>query len=787
MLKSYWRIAWRHLKKQKTFSLLNIFGLTIGMTCSVLIFLWVQDELSYDRFHAHARDIYRITCKVVDVNAAVTPTPMAGSLKATVPEISDVTRLKSVSGLFATADKKFEEKQVFYADSNFLQVFSYPLVSGDPRKALSRPDGILITQNMAEKYFGTQDAVGKVLHADVDIKARDLVVTGVLKNVPHNSHLRFDMLLPMALYEQTIDYRVSWGNSFDVFTYIRLNEHASAPKLEQRIDALFKAHDDTHAQAAFGLQPLTDIHLHTGQLMLDVSGHGNIQHVRIFSLIALFILGIACINFMNLATALSHQRAKEVGLRKAIGAQRSQLVLQFIGESVLLSLIALVLTMGLSYLFLPLFNNLSHKALGPGLLTTANALFFIGIALLTGVIAGSYPALVLSSFKPVQVLKGVVRIKGVSVRNGLVVLQFTISAALIVSTLVVHTQLAFIRDRSIGFDKENLVYVELAPTGDFLDNTRALEAALAQYPGITNHSILTDLPVYLTRGTVDVSWPGKSPSQQVIVPDMRVDRNFLRTFGVQLKSGRFFSGNAQTDGQYYVVNEAALKMMGIPDAAAAIGKPLEYGGKKGEIIGVVRDFNFKPVRQVIEPLVLKIRSWGNYLVIRAGAGKLPRVMEQVEKVFHQVYPGAPFSYHFLDQDLDNLYTSEQQMGKLFQVFSVLSILVACLGLFGLAAFTAQKRFKEIGIRKVLGASAAGIAVLLSKDFLKLVVLSLVFAFPLAGWIMNRWLQAFAYRIHISWWMYALAGAAAIGIALLTISFQAVKAAVSNPVKSLRTE
>ncbi len=792
MLKNYLLIAFRNLIRRKSFSILNIFGLTIGLTCSILIFLWVQDEMSYDSFNSKATSTYRITASVLGTDLAVISPASAPAFKSQIPEIKNATRVKTAGYLFYAGTQMFDEKNVIYADSNFLQMFDYGLIEGDRNTVLSTPDAALITEDIARKYFGTSNALGKTLRVNNDINPRTVTITGILKSTPYNSHLHFDIVLPFSLYQKTIDYDGSWGNS-DVFTYVQLNDNirpgnASIQRLQKQMEQIQKKNSNVNEPLSFTLQPLKDIHLKSGRLLLDVDGQGNIQHVGIFSLIAIFILLIACINFMNLATALSRQRAKEVGLRKVIGAVRIQLIAQFLGESVLLSFIALAIALLLAYLLLPMFNSIANKHITLSFLSPGNTLLFIAVSLITGLIAGSYPAVFLSSFKPALVLKGIMgaTFRGVSLRNGLVVVQFAISVILIVSTVVVYTQLHFIRNRNIGFDKENLVYVQTPQIGDMYNNLQALKASLTQVPSLGDYTITNYLPTYLTTGSTNVEWQGKDPAQQTIFPHLSVDANFVKTFGMKMKSGRFFSDEFKGDDKNYVINETALKLMKL-DAASAIGQPLTLNGRKGEIIGVVNDFNFKPVQQAIEPLILKANNFGGYVVIRTRAGEFQSTIKKLRSVFEKVYPNAPFEFNFLDKDLERLYLAEQQMGKLFNIFALVSIFVSSLGLFGLAAFTAQKRVKEIGIRKILGATESSIVAMLSKDFLKLVFVSLLIAFPVAWWMMNQWLQNYVYRIHLSWWMFVAAGVLAIVIAFATISIQAIKAAIANPVKSLRTD
>ena len=790
MFRNYLKVAIRNLVRRKAFSLLNIFGLAIGMACSILIFLWVQDELSYDKFNANANTIYRITCNVTDVKAAVIPIPMAPALQKSIPAIKAATRVSATNIIFSIGNKKFEEKHAYYADSNFLQIFNYPLVAGNKNTVLHNPDGMLITEDMAKKYFGNEQPIGKVIRMDNDITNHDLIVEGVLKNIPGNSHLQFDMLLPWNRYANATRSD-SWGN-FDVYAYVQLDEHfaptpAALKQLEQRMDDIHERNDETHTRGSFFLQPVTGIHLHSDNLLLDVEGQGSIEYVTIFSLVAIFILVIACINFMNLSTALASQRAKEVGLRKTIGALKFQLVAQFMGEALLLSLIALIIAIGLTYLLLPAFNTLASKTISLNLLNTKIISGLLGTALLTGLIAGSYPAFYLARFQPVKVLKGLkIQGKGNMLRGSLVVLQFTVSIVLIISTLVVYNQLQFIRNRDIGFKKDNLLYIQMPQVGDLRNNTDALKAILNQTPGITNYTIINHLPTNLTTGTTTVGWPGKDPHQEVVVPHIAADENFIKTFGMQMLAGRPFNKLFATDEKGYMVNETALKLMKLTPANA-IGKQIMLNDDTGQIIGVVKDFNFKAVHQAIEPLIIRYNHEGGFLVLRANSASIGNIISETKNIFQRVFPNYPFTYSFVDEDIAKLYTSEQQMGKLFNVFSVLSIIVSCLGLFGLATFATQKRVKEIGVRKVLGASVTGIVSMLSKDFLKLVAISSVIAFPVAWWAMHQWLQNFAYHAAVSWWIFLLAAVLAVAIALATISFQAIKAARMNPTKSLRSE
>lgn len=798
MFKSYLKTAFRNLFRNKLFSGLNIFGLATGMACSILIFLWVQDELGYDRFNTNAGHIYRLTARVGDIAAAVVPVPAAMAIREAVPGVKNATRLAALQSMVTVNNQKYEEKNIYYADSNFLRIFDYPLLLGDASSLLSRPDGVVLTARSAKKYFGSpENAMGKTLHIDNDYNGNNLLVTGVLKDIPRNSHLQFDMLLPIQLYERTINLEQGWGN-FDVYTYLLMDDHfsgtpAALASLQQQIQALYRRLDITKTNGFLYVQPLKDVHLRS-RLMLDVAGQGNYQQVKIFSLIAVFILLIAGINFMNLSTALSGQRAKEVGMRKTVGALRSQLVMQFLSEALLLSFISLIIGLVIAWALIPLFNQLAAKSISINLLNIKFMAGLLGIAIGVGLLSGSYPALFLSSFNPVKVLKGVKMLHGRKTffRNSLIIVQFSIAVILIVSTIVVYKQLHFIRTMDIGYNKENLLYVPIPRLGDLQRNQVALKAVMSQYPEIDDYTFISHLPTDLPTGTRSVEWEGKDPQANLVFPQMWVDDHFVHTFRMQLKAGRFFSKDFKGDENNYVLNETAIKAMKL-NVETALGTRITMDSRTGIVIGIVKDFNFKPVQQPIQPLIIRNGSSGNfngntgYIVQRTTAANMQQSLATMKKVFQQVYIDFPFSFGFVNEDLSRLYLAEQRMGKLFNIFSVLSVMVSCLGLFGLATFATQKRIKEIGVRKVLGASVAGIVGMLSKDFLKLVVFALLIAFPVAWWVMNKWLQNFAYHISIRWWFFALAGVIAIVISFITVSYQSIKAARSNPVKSLRTE
>ncbi len=793
MLRNYFRTVLRYMRNNKLFIGLNVFGLTTGLACSILIFIWVQDELSYDKFNPGADKIFRLTAKVKNIESAMVPMGFAAAIKSELPGIKNTTHITPLEKIVTVGANKFDEKRMYYVDGNFLRVFNYPLLRGNKATVLQAPNSVVVTAATAIKYFGSVDqALGKPIYIDNDIKGASLQVTGVLKDVPANSHLQFDLLLPIENWDKQIIQPQPW-RYFDSYIYFRLDDHIKAGVgvirgLERQInDMRNKAIVNTPAvPAAISIQPLTDIHLysHFGQ---DVDGQGNIQYVRIFLLVAAFIIIIACINFMNLATALSTNRAKEVGLRKTMGALRWQLTLQFIGESLLLAFMSLGIALLLVYASLPFFNTLASKSLALDLSDFGLTAKILGITTVVGLLAGSYPAFYISAFNVISVLKGgggqLRKGKGSGFRNGLVVTQFSISVILMISTLIIYDQLHFIHKRDVGFDKENLLYIPMPEVGDLINNADALKSSLSRTPGIGAYTITSDLPTDLGTNT-PLTWRGMENGSLVMCSWMNVDENYLKTFRMKLLTGRFYSGDFKGSDSEYVVNETAAKAMQL-DAASAIGKMISVRGHEGTIIGVVKDFNFKPVYRPIEPLVIRNRAFGDFLIVRTSAGPMQKTLAAVQSCFQRVYGNNPFSYGFVDQDLDHLYIAETRMGSLFNVFSLLSIVISCLGLFGLAAFATQRRTKEIGIRKVLGADKTGIVLLLAKEFLKLVALSLLVAFPVAWYAMHQWLQEFVYRVAISGWVFAAAGVAALLVAFLTVSYQTVRAAMANPVEALR--
>lgn len=793
MFKNYFKTAIRNILRHKSYSAINISGLAIGMASSIFILLWVRNELSYDKFHTNADRIFRITADASGFKAAVNCAGMPSGLQAALPEIRNTVRLSHRNTVLLDAgnNRKFEEKNTFYADSTFLDIFSFPLLQGDPKTALHRTDGILLTAATAKKYFGAANALGQSLKLD---NHNYVTVTGVLADIPSNSHLQFDCILPMSsIIAETDDLKNNVYVNFNFYSYVLLNPQASITpaamdRLAKQADQVYQQHVPANQfKVSFQFQPLTSIHLDP-PMQVDLPGHGNRQYVNIFFIIALVILLVACINFMNLATARSARRAKEVGLRKVVGALRGQLIGQFLGEALLISFFALLLAIGLVWALLPLFNDLAQKDLRLNLTDGYFLLGLIGITLLTGIIAGSYPALFLSGFRPVKVLKGNLSATtggNLFFRNGLVVVQFVVSIVLLAGTFAVYNQLNFIRNRNMGFDRENILYVPM--TGEIWNKQKALRTELQQNPLTSNFAMVSEIPINIISGHLHVEWQGKDPHSQIVIPSLDISENFISLFHMKIISGRDFSTAFRADSSNYIINETAARIMN-QTAASVIGKPLTMDDdKKGTIIGVVKDFNFKPIHQTIEPLVMRLDSWGGNIVVRAQAGKTETTIKALEKIYHTLNPAYPFNYNFLDQDLASQYKGEQQMGNIFKLFAFLAIFISGLGLYGLSAFLAQQRTREIGVRKVLGASIFNIVYLLSTGFTRLILIAVVISVPLSLFAIQRWLESFAYHVQIGWPVYFLSSAAALLLAWITVSFETIKAALTNPARSLRSE
>jgi putative ABC transport system permease protein len=785
MFKNYLKIAIRIIRRHKGFSFINIAGLAIGMACCILILLWVQDELSYDRFHENGNDIYRV---IQDINFAdhsttwaITQGPLGPSLKKDFPEIINAARITSRGFRLTYDDKSFDER-VGMADGSIFEMFTFPLVKGNLVTALSDPHSIVLTEEMAEKYFGNKDPVGKAIKAD---NQYDFLVTGVLKKIPRNSHLQFDFLIPF-IFGRELNYTVDrWGNS-QFSTYVQLQKGIPSQEVIQKISGHLSEKPTIEKDARLNLQPLYRVHLYSNY-EFD-SAHGNITYVTIFSIVAFLILLIACINFMNLATARSGNRAREVGMRKVAGAYKTDIIRQFFGESILLAFIALFFALIIVQLLLPVFNNLAAKELSMNIAGNIWALLgLLGIALLTGIISGTYPALFLSTFQPVRVLKGSLKsgTKSSVFRKILVVAQFSLTILLIICTTIVYNQLNFMRNRKLGYNKEHMIYMDMR--GDMREKFEAVKNELMQNANILGVTASSNVPTYgYYFSNSKWRWDGQNPDEETLMRAVFIDYDYFKTFGMEIAEGRSYSKEFSTDAtEAIMINEAAVKAMGMQ---SPIGKSLSIDNFQPKIIGVVKNYHFRSLDQEIDPLILAYNpNICRILFAKLKSDKISQAIGYIESIWKKFAPGYPFNYRFLDEALDGLYRSEQRIGTILKYFSTLAIFISCLGLFGLASFMAEQRTKEIGIRKVLGATVSNIVLLLSKEFSKWVLWANIIAWPVAYYAMNRWLQSYAYHINITLWSFLLAAGLALIIALLTVCYQATRAALTNPVDSLRYE
>jgi putative ABC transport system permease protein len=810
MLKNYLTIAFRNISRNKAFSAINILGLAIGIASCLLIILFVLDEVSYDKHFSRADQIYRVGFNG-RLNQEMLEFPLAGApvgeqLKTAFPEVEAYTRIRVNGNPFVTYNgQTFKETTFAYVDSTFFRVFDLPLLQGDPATALSDPSGMVITEDLARKYFGKENPMGKVL----DLKAWNATykVTGVIAKMPANTHFHFDMLASM--YSHGLAKSKHWLG-FNFYTYVLVKPGTNRRQLETKFQAEAERFIAKEVKDGMGvsladfrkagndfklfLQPLTSIHLRS-QYKFELEPNGNIQYVYIFLAIAGFMLLIACINFMNLSTAGASKRAKEVGIRKVLGSVRQQLIFQFISESVLISFCALAMAIFLVSLALPVFNDLTGKSFTLDLLVQPEYLIGLPLfGLLVGVLAGSYPAFYLSGFRPVAVLKGSSLGSKLfsgnqwwgsfGLRSVLVVFQFFISISLLVGTVVVYRQLTYMQQKAVGYSKEQVLVVQ--DSYALKKNEKIFREKIAQLPQVLQASISGNVPVGDSEESNNGFFPQDRKDQPIVMRQYNIDENYLPALGIKLVAGRNFSKDFKTDSLGVLLNEAAVTALNWQEKP--LGRKIQDGsGRVLHVVGVMKDFHFESMHQKIGPMAMTYGDNSGSVLVKIKTDDIPALLAALKTTWNDLTAEAPFAYSFLDERFAEVYQTEQKLGKILGIFAGLTIFIACLGLFGLATFTAQQRRKEIGIRKVLGASVSTIVTMLSKDFLKLVLVANIIAWPLAWWGMHQWLQDFAYRTSISWWIFAVAGALAIIIALVTISFQAVRAAVTNPVQSLRSE
>ena len=798
MFKNLFKISIRNLRKDKGYATINILGLTIGITCSLFLFMYLLDEISYDRYHKNADNIYRIVANIKEPDDAFTwavvQMPLADELRDNYPEVKNAVRFFDMSrDLFKVGDKEFYEAKFFFTDSTVFDMFSYDFLAGDPNTALDAPNAIVLTESIARKYFDDpQSALNQSLHAER--RNEDFKVTGIMKDVPLNSHFRFEALISRS---SRPDFQGGWGG-FGITTYIQLPAGYDLDKMQGSFDKVVKEKvnpifEPIGVKVSYALQRITDIHLHS-KIQDEAEEGGDISYVYIFGAVAAFMLIIACINYMNLSTARSANRAKEVGLRKVMGSQRGQLVAQFLTESVLVSMISLVLALALIYGLLPSFNTLANKQLSMAtLLQPVILASLLGIVVFTGIVGGSYPAFYLSGFNPVNVLKGKLSVKGGSsvFRKTLVVVQFGLSIFMLISTLIVFDQLQFLRDKDLGFNKDNVVRLSLS-NREMRDKGEVLAEQLRR------------LPEVLSVGRADAS-PGEGIGKALFkvedaegkmvdrgVDLFSADYDFLGTLDMKITQGRNFSKDNLGDTLNAVlVNESMVTRMGWKDP---MGKKFLIGGgpagpTERKVIGVVKDYNQNSLYDVIEPLMILFGKNQNYVFVRLAPGDIKASIKSVEKAWQDVFQGRELEYTFLDQDLDSQYKADQKRSQIFTAFSILTIIIACLGLLGLAAFSTEQRTQEIGIRKVIGADVGGLILLVSGEFFMWVGIGLVLAVPGAWYFTNHWLQNFAYRIDMvaEWPTFLLSAILAFAITFITVGFHVIRAAVANPVNSLRSE
>ena len=795
MLKNYLKIALRNLQKHKVYSFINIAGLVVGMACCILILLWVQDELSYDRYHENADRIYRITYaeEIGDAydHYALAPFVAAPAFAAEIPGISAYTRLWQRTGLIKHNGKNYDEENIFYADKDFFNIFSHEFIEGNPATSLENPGSIVLTRDMAEKIFGHTDVLNETINLSAD---GDLKVTAVVENVPRNSHFHFNYLVSInTIQGRRSEYLEAWL-VISGYSYLLLDENADAKMVEERLAPVVEKYTGEDARKYgtkmfYDLQPLTDIHLRS-DLEAEIEGNGDIRYVMVFSFIAIFILLIACINFMNLSTARSANRGKEVGLRKVLGAHKKRLIVQFLTESIGFAFISVIVAVNLVWLLVPPFNGLTGKEIAVSSLLSSDVFFgLLVLVVFTGVVAGSYPAFYLSSFQPIDTIRQKLQIRSrrSGLRNTLVIVQFAISIALIISTFIVLKQLNFMKTQKLGFKKEQVLAIRARGKG--LDQQfEAFKNELKKDTGILEASYSNGIPGQ-TNTILTTFCEGQPDSVAFTFDYIFADYDFLKTYEIELLRGRDFSRDygADKDGAF-LINETALSKLGWREEA--LGKKIGYSREvMRPVVGIVKDFHYRSLKEVIGPLAIYLRSEREaYLSLKMNTGDIPQTLSYIEKTWNSFEKERRFEYFFVDQNFDALYHSEERLSHIITYFSFVAVFIACLGLFGLASYTAEQKTKEIGIRKVLGASAGSIVMQLSRSFIKWVLVANLIAWPVSYFVLkNFWLSNFPFRIPLSLLTFVLAGLMAVAIAMLTVSYQSLKAALADPVDSIKYE
>lgn len=807
MFKNYFKIAIRNLLRHKTYSFINIFGLSIGIACTLLIMLWVFDEVHYDNFHANAKNIYRVNTFLKfggkEMDMALTSDMMGEILKKDYPQVKEYTRVYSFSSykLLRTTGSFRKEEKCYYGDSTFFRMFSFPSIIGNTQTALNEPNSVVITETMAKKYFGKTDVIGKTIETDEN-NGTTFKITAVIKDIPNNSHINFNFLFSLP----NLDYE--WGNflASNFFTYLQLKDGVDYKQFEKEMNGFVLRYEWPYAKTMIKLEsieqfekagnklshsltPLTDIHLYSNKLF-EMGTNGSIQYVYIFSAIALFILLIACINFMNLTTARSANRAREVGIRKVLGTERKNLITQFMAESVLIAYLATIVALVIMYFLIPFFNSVSNKSfMITDIFSPLFTIILFMLPLVVGLISGSYPAIYLSGFMPVSILKGKLLTgkKGGNLRSGLVVFQFCASVVLITTTIIIYLQLNYIQNKNLGFQKDQAVVIDDAyALGTNID---AFKNDMLNITGVKKATISSFLPIPSNRNNnsffKDATY---SVASGFTMQRWYIDYDYIDFMGMELIKGRNFSKDFGTDSMATIINEETAKQLGYKDP---IGKKIysmdNIGKVNYQIIGVVKNFHYESFKQQIGPLCFLFKKDSGICSFKVEAASIPMFLKQAEKKWRQMAPSMPFNFRFMDESFRDMYKSERDIGLTALASAVLAIFVACLGLFGLSTFMAQQKTKEIGIRKTLGASISSILFLLSKEFLKWLVIANIIAIPISYYLVHKWLQDFAYRVEISWIIFLIAGVVSLMVALITVAFQSVKAALANPVDSLKYE
>lgn len=782
MFKNYLLTAIRNIKRDLFYSGINILGLAIGMSCSILIMLWVYDEVSYDRFHEDSSLIYRIIARLPQTHIAVGPMPLAKSLKEEYPEIQESVNLNFNNDVELRVDEIILKDNIgLYTSSEFFKIFNIKIIKKQTDSLLSNTNEIILTQSLAQKIFGNENPIGKSITVNIN---KEYMVSAIVEDYPANSHFEFDFIVDIFSNDHLKASEDNWG-TFMCFPYIKINNETNIDTLRKKVEYHFnKIYGEETKAGTIGLQSLEDIHLKSSHLQELYATLGDIKYVKIFTLVSIFILIIACINFMNLSTAKAAKRLTDVGIRKVVGARRGQLIAQYLGESLFIALIAMLFALLFVDFMLPVFNTISQKNITMEVFSFKEIIWLVFITIITGLISGSYTAIYLSGIKSTQILsKEPIRGKsGKYFKQALVITQFTISIALIIISLIVKNQLHYIQNKNLGYKIENQLVIDLG--GDFTKDFTSIKAKLLENPVVKNVTSSSSLPVNIIQGTYGGDWPGKDPESTNLINTCEVDHEFINTLELELIEGRNFSPILNVDTGSYIINESALKLMNLEDP---IGTEITVARKTAKIIGVIKDFHFTSMHSSIGPLVISRVESSDFLILKIDTKNIQSTIQDINKRISDNFPNYSFSYRTLTDQYNELYINEQRIGKMFNYFAILAILLSCLGLFGLSAYSAEQRTKEIGIRKALGGSISSIVFILEREFIKWVVISNVIAWPAAYYFAKNWLESFTYKIEISVYLFAIAMIVTFIVAVLTVLFQAYRAASKNPTESLRYE